>query len=371
MTQISIFRTSFVWVETVPAILAGPAPGVSAPYSFLGQYGGYAEAFDGCQAGRQAVEGLKLPWDTPRGNFFWKYYFEGKHAGEMTGVQAWKKFVPFRCDQSHTTLTSGAEAKVTFEAFYFPHGIAAVARANYRGQPKSALEIAQLALAVRYDYKFRIEGSAGPPDGVTLNGAAESALAFARERGFGNTDGFSGDNQPFSITTFLVGQDVLPLAQGSDEHFLLETVTSWNRNLKHADLAGMPLADAELVIRGANNDNIMYSRDRGRAIWLPREFAEQPNKPTLACYHRNITQASAQTLSLGEFVSWVAAQCDAQVPVAPAISDRAKRAAELLHLFYQGKTATGKKVTYRTASVVAQIDNAGWNKAINVVKALP
>lgn len=370
MTKISIFRTTFIWVETVPAILDDPTP-VPAPYSFLGRYGGYAAAFDDCMAGRPAIAALKLPWDGPQGNFFWKYYFEGKQAGAMTGVQAWRKLVPFRLDQPPVTVVSGGEAKFNFEAFYFPHGIAVVARANYRGQPKSALEIAQLATSARYDYKFAVEGSPGPATGVNLDAAAERLLAFNRKRDFGNADGFPGDNQPFSVTTFLVGENVTPLQQGSDEHFLLETVTSWNRNLKPADLAGKPLADASLVIRGTDNENIMYSRDRGRAIWLPRIFANDPNTSTLACYHRNVTQASVQTLSLGEFVSWVAAQFDLGVPVALQHKDRAKRAAELLRLLNDGKTQIGKKVTYRTASVLAQIENAGWTRAMDLIKALP
>lgn len=171
----------------------------------------------------------------------------------------------------------------------------------------------------------------------------ERALAVAREVGFGKVDGFPGDNQPFSITTFLVGQNVAPLAAGSDEHLLLETAASWNRQLKAADLAKLPRAGAELPIRDADDHNVMYGRKHGRAIWLTRAFDRNPDTPTLACYHRNVTQASLQTLSLGEFVSWTAAQHDAQPPVDPAVRERAKRAASLLQLFFDGKTASGKR----------------------------
>jgi hypothetical protein len=368
LTTISIFRTSFLWVETVPAVLAGACPN-NAPSTFLGRYGDYAAEFDRCQEGRPTGR-LTLPWSSPRGNFYWKYYFEGKHAGEMTGVQAWKKLVPFRMNLDCATATKDAEVRVSFEAFYFPHGIGVVARANYRGQPKSALEVARLALAVRYTYRFQIAGSS-TAGGFNLDQAAECALAVARERGFGKVDGFPGDNQPFSVTTFLVGQNIAPLAPGSDEHFLLETTTAWNHQLKAVDLAKLPLADARLSIRNGDDDNIMYGRKYGRAIWLTRAFDQNPDTPTLACYHRNVTHASLQTLSLGEFVSWTAAQYDAQAPVHPAVVDRAKRAASLLQLLFDGKTASGKKVTYRTASVAEQIATATWGTAMTVVKALP
>jgi hypothetical protein len=369
MTEISIFRTAFIWVETVPAILAG-AP-ADAAYAFLGQYGGYAQFFDQCQAGQATANALKLPWDNPNGNFYWRYYFEGKDAGDMTGAQAWKKFVPFQLDLPGKTVTSDAEARVTFEAFYAPQGIAVVAHVNYRGVPKSALDIAKLALAVRYDYRFQIDASPGPTVGVNLDRAADRALAVARARGFGKVDGFPGDNQPFSVTTFLVGENIVTPVEGSDEHLLLETVTSWDRNLTKADLAKRPLADAQLSIRGSSADNIMYARKNGRAIWRAHAFGENSPSPMLTCYHRNITQAGLQTLSLGEFVSWVAAQHDANVIVAPALDERAKRAATLLELFSEGKAATGKKITYRTDSVAAQIKKADWAKAIALVKGLP
>jgi hypothetical protein len=290
VTVISIFRTSFIWVETVPAVLAGACPN-DAPFAFLGRYGDYAEEFDRCQAGRPSGR-LGLPWHSSRGNFYWKYYFEGKRAGEMTGVQAWKKFVPFCMELDCTTVTPNAEARVFFEAFYFPHGLGVIARANYRGQPKSALEAARLALAVRYDYRFQIGGSSAAAGGVNLDQAAERALVLARQRGFGKVDGFPGDNQPFTITTFLVGQNVAPLAAGSDEHFLLEAVAGWNRRLKPADLAKLPLSTAQLPIRDGDDDNLMYGRKNGRAIWLTRAFDRNPDTPTLASYHRNITHAS-------------------------------------------------------------------------------
>jgi hypothetical protein len=36
---------------------------------------------------------LSVPWEKPTGHRFWKFYFEGKQAGEATGFQAWEKLV--------------------------------------------------------------------------------------------------------------------------------------------------------------------------------------------------------------------------------------------------------------------------------------
>jgi hypothetical protein len=371
VTTISIFRISFIWVETVPAILAKGVP-PSAPYAFLGQYGGYAKEFNACQAAmlppsRPSASGLKLPWNNPEGNFFWKYYFEGTHAGDVKGADAWGKIVPFQLELPCMTVTPDAEARVTFDSFYAPHGVAVIATANYREKcgkkPKSALDIAKLALAIRYDYRFRFDAS-DPAAGINLEKAAERALGLARQQGLGNVPGISKDARPFSVTTFLKGKDVDPIAQGSDEHFLLETVTTWNRYLKTADLASAPLADAPLKIRNADGENMMYARGRGRAIWFPREFVGN-NRPMLACYHRNITHASLQTQSLGEFVAWVADQHAASRPLAGTVDDRARRAAALLELFSNGK------VIYRTQSARAQIEFAKWAEAIAFAKKLP
>ena len=70
-------------------------------------------------------------------------------------------------------------------------------------------------------------------------------------------------------------------------------------------------------------------------------------------------------------MSWTAAEHEAGSRIDPAFRERAKRAASLLQLFSDGKTASGKKVTYRTASVAEQIGSAAWGNAMAVVKALP
>jgi hypothetical protein len=368
VTVISIFRTSFIWVQTVPAILSRK---VSGPYGFLGARGDYVDTFKACQSGALAAGVLALPWAKPEGNHYWRYYFEGQEAGEVSGEKAWKMLVPFcRKLDIATVSPDKPEARVTFDMYYAPQGLAAVARVNYRGVPKSPAEVAKLAHAVRYDYRFLPAGIADPPGGLSLDRSVEQAFAQVRRTEFGNADGFAGGGEPMSVTTFLQGANVRPVAQGSDEHLLLEAVTSWRRNLALGDLATRKLAEAQLAsVLNADAENMIYARGRGRAIWFPREFVGN-SRAMLPCYHQNTVVASLQTQSLGALVVWVASQLAQSNPVDPGVLDRAKRAAALLKIFANGGTA-GLKTTYRSASVQAQIANAKWDDAMKAVAAQP
>ena len=254
--------------------------------------------------------------------------------------------------------------------FYAPQGVALVARANYRGAAKSPLDAVKLLHAARYDYRFLLAGETIPAEGMSLSTIADRALTQVRKTDLGGADGYAEGNTPVTVTTFLQGENVQPIAQGSDEHFLLEAVTDWNRNLKMADLATHKLDSARLnKVLKADAENMMYARGRGRAIWFPRDFVGNA-KPSLSCYDRNIVQASLQTQSLGAFVSWAAGQIAQETPLDGAVLDRAKRAAALLQIFANGGTG-GLKVTYRSASVMEQIASAKWDDAIKAIQAVP
>lgn len=368
MTDISIFRTSFVWVQTVPAILSRKVPGA---YGFLGARGDYVDTFKACKEGTPAAGTLTLPWTKPEGNYYWRYYFEGQEAGEVSGEKAWKMLVPFcRKLDIATVSPDKPEARVKFDMYYAPQGLAAVARVNYRGGAKSPADAAKLAHAVRYDYRFLPAGVTDPAGGLSLDRAVDQAFAQVRKTELGNADGFAGGGEPISVTTFLQGANVQPVAQGSDEHLLLEAVTGWRRNLTAADLATRKLADAQLAaVLNADAQNMIYARGRGRAIWFPREFVGN-SRAMLPCYHQNTVVASLQTQSLGALVVWVATQLAQSNPVDPGVLERAKRAAALLKIFANGGTA-GLKTTYRSASVQAQVANAKWDDAMKAVAAQP
>lgn len=360
MTAITRFRVSFVWIETVPAILAKEvAPGL--PGFFLGHVGKYAEAFDRCRAGN-GPPGFALPWTRPMGNHYWRFAFAGRHAGDIDGASAWRQWVPFR-----TQLPYHAEAtappKVTFEAFCAPPGIALVANAYYRGPARTPLEVAGMAQAVRETLRFR---AAPPPAGdMRLETFAERALRDLVRRLFGDVSSYGGSHQPFTIATIVQGADVDPdtaMTEGSPEHRLLEAVTGWNRNYATMALPAGSLAACTLPRRktGAAGD-VVYARDLGRAVWLPREFTTPQQAPRLSCYHRNLLMASVRTLAIGEFVDWTARTLQGTPPPYPLLIERAKQAATLLAASAEGERA----VTYRSKSIDALVAAAAWHTALD------
>ena len=277
-TQFGNFKVSFIWVETIPAIAAQQL-GDKAPWGFLGIPGQFAKKFGELKAGGSSPE-LELPWQKPQGHHFWKYYFAGRHAGDIAGNDAWKSRVPLR---NKTAAKFAMEppkpedpqgAKVTFEVFYTPQGLGLVANAYYKGEDRLAQDIVQLAHGVRYRYRFRRDAERAG-GGMSLESAADHALATARKQAFGDAEAFSGRNQPFTIATFVHGQTDMPdVAEGSAVHRVLEALTGWNQDWPKMPLDHASLASARLAIHRQSKDDIVYARANGRAIWLPREFSK-------------------------------------------------------------------------------------------------
>lgn len=384
MANITIFRLSFLWVETIPAIVARDLP-LDAPFSFLSQQGDYVKRFSYLRTNPPPPIELSIPWEKPTGQRFWKFYFEGKQAGEVTGIQAWKKFVPFRkpfvCEQI-MPMNSGETTKVTFEVFYAPQGVALVANVNYRGEGKSLMEIATLAHHVRSSFRFSIDGLT-TKGGLSLDAIGEQALAKVRREHFGAVEGFPGHNQPFSIASFISGTDIerdQVIRQGSEEHRVLEAITGWNRYFPELDLATTPLADAKLPIHKVLPSDILYARKSARAIWLPRSIncksstttqtagissSPMSNTSLISCYHRNLLLATMLTLSMGEFVAWVAAQHSEGKAVREIHNERAKRMVSLLQMLSDGKNST-----YRTASIAQLIQDAEWPQQMALIRSV-
>jgi hypothetical protein len=365
-TQFGNFEVSFIWVETIPAIAAQQL-GDKAQWGFLGMPGQFAKKFGELKAGGSSPE-LGLPWQKRRGHHFWKYYFAGRHAGDIAGNDAWKSRVPLRNKTAVKIVMEPPKpedpqgAKVTFEIFYTPQGLGLVANAYYKGEDTLAEDIVQLAHAVRYRYRFRTDAGHGG-GGMSLESAADHALATARKPAFGDAEAFSGHNQPFTIATFVHGQTDTPeVAEGSAVHRVLEALTGWNQDWPKMPLDNASLASARLAIHRQSNNDILYGRANGRAIWLPREFSRPhpADPPRLSCYHRNLTLASLQAMSLGERVDLVAGRHQRGETVPPLLLQRAREAAYVLDRLGTGDP----KATYRTMSVDAQIKAANWRASI-------
>jgi hypothetical protein len=364
-TQFRNFRLSFIWVETIPAIFAQKL-GADAAYAFLGRPGGYAEKFNTLQGGG-AVADLQLAWPRPQGHHFWKHYFAGRHSGSVSGVDAWKKHVPLRGTTPINIVLDVAEPKATFEIFYMPQGIGLVANVYYRSDGGSKLldDIVKLALGVRYRYRFRRSGEP-PRNGRSLESMANHVLADARAHAFGKADAFAGSNLPFTVATFVQGETDHPddeVPQGGPVHRALEALTGWNEKYATMNLEKALLASARLAIHTRAESDLVYARKSGRAIWLPREFADASAHPRLSCYHRNLTLASLQTMSLGEFVGLTARQLQRGEKVSQMLLARAKSAAGVLSVLASGE----RQATYRTMSIDAQTKAGDWAASIDII----
>ena len=366
-TQFENFKVSFIWVVTVPAI-AEQKLGQSSNWQFLGMPGQFAKKFGELKATGGSLD-LQLPWRKPQGQHFWKHYFAGLHAGDVGGNDAWKSRVPLRGKGGAQILVEPPRppepqgAKVTFEVFYTPQGLGLVANAYYRGDPRSPEDLARLAQAVRNRYRFRLDArEAG--GGMSLQSAADHVLAAVKNQAFGAAEAWPGHNQPFTIATFIHGEvDAADVVAGSPVHKALEALTGWDENWQTKTLDQASLDSARLTaIAMRSPSDIVYARARGRAIWLPREFTKPlpADPPRLSCYHRNLTFASLQALSLGECVDLVAGRRQRGEAVAPLLLQRAREAARALDILATGDA----KATYRTISVEEQVGAANWRASI-------
>jgi hypothetical protein len=366
-TQFGNFKVSFIWVETIPAI-AEQQLGDKAPWRFLGMPGQFAKKWEELKASGGSPE-LHLPWQRPQGHHFWKYYFAGRHAGDIAGNDAWRSRVPLRSESAVKIALEPPKpaappgAKVTFEVFYMPQGLGLVANAYYKGEVRSANDLATLAHGVRYRYRFRMDARhAG--GGMSLQSAAEHALVAVRKQAFGDVEAFAGHNQPFTIATFVHGRtDMQDVVEGSPIHRVLEALAGWDDDWINMTLDNASLERAKLKpIHRQSKGNFVYARANGRAIWLPREFTRPhpADPPRLSCYHRNLTLASLQAMSLGEYVDLAARRCQRGETVRPLLLQRARESARLLDVFGTGDHTA----TYRTKSVDEQINAANWRPSI-------
>ena len=362
--QITNFRLSFIWTETVPAVLARTLD-AKQPFAFLGAVGGYAERFDAVQRGADA-QGLTVPW-LGSGNHYWKYSFARQRPAELTGATAWKYLVPLRASLPvRNALASGI--RTTFEAFYSPTGIALVANAYYRKEARSPIEIAELAHFFRYQAQFNPPKGQSSPKSLTA--MADKLIGNVRLNAFGATPSYSGSNQPFSIATVVqakVDDPTVSIAAGSDEHRALAAVSTWKQEYKTMPLGAEDLQTARLEESPRASSDFVYASQTGRAVWLPREFTRTGMMiRRMSCYHRNLTLCVMQTLLLGEFVDRVYQWHREKQPTVPLLLQRAQQAAALLDKSVDGD----RTLTYRTRNIQRIIDGANWRGAIDYVKTL-
>ncbi len=378
--QIQDFRVSFIWFETLLSFLGNKVPDPAhAPFNFLGRDDTYMQKFDDIKQGHDVATKLTPPWKDKSKQRFWFYYLERHPSKDVTAMQAWKGFVPFRGKVPFNKVTTPLlpEPKSFFlETFYYPHGMAVVATARCRNDFTLGKAV-ELAMQIRRDARFEVEIQGEAPDSFSLDELAEKAFDLLRVQAWG-TDTPAGPrtDPPFTIFTVVQGSGVDPsmaIPANGEIHRALEAVTRWQVN-KY----GIPtkLEEANLLaIRQASSNrplshlpppsHVLYATEKGRAVWFPETFMPGGKLSTLACYHRNLVFATLQVESLCGLASESANQPDVPDSLPETQSECLKRAALTLGRLYGG----AKLGTYSTWSARHQIDKNEMVPVVNKVRS--
>lgn len=354
MPRIKNFRISFVWIDTIPGLLDNQAP--DSEFAWLSRRGDFTVNFDNCQAGRRAGGGLAVPWLSPdSGRSFWRYYFEDKRLSRVTGNQAWKKLAPLRQDLYRIAPRELDFSELRLSAYCYAHGIALALTLNARGVNLEPLAVAKRAVALRREQLLVLPDQPRPR--FSLDVLHKTVRDRLHEEQFQSLDFHSGRNQPYSVVTILEADDVDPtstVTEGDDTHRALEAMTVWNPYFEATDLNQSPIASARVEGRKRLDSDLLYARDTGVAVWLPRELASgRKGLTALSCYHNNLLHGSMQVRSLAEFVHWTRRKTANGGAVSNAISNRAERSARLLQMIRSGDYAT-----YRSRCLEKVIDQS-------------
>jgi hypothetical protein len=310
--QIMDLRLSFIWVETVLDLLDDTIPG-DALMAFLGRPQSYAEMHERLAKNEATPFNLKAPWHAPEGRSFWTFYLDSKTPAEVIGEKAWKGLVPFRGAVPVKITAPYPKWRLVAEAFYYPHGMGLVITAIYNGT-LSLSEAVDQSFGIHGQQELDFEWKGGPVNSKKLDSIATICLTELRKATFGQKaiPAYS-TIIPFTVWTVVRGEGVSltnRIAPKSEVHKALEAVTGWQTSWASNPLPG-DFSDAVLKAQKPDQEgiakkkspNLLYGRNRGRAIWRPASFSSQGKKIyTLGCYHRNVVFAALQVESLGDLV---------------------------------------------------------------------
>jgi hypothetical protein len=357
--QIKDLRLSFIWVETVLDLLNGTIP-KDATMPFLGSSQDYADMHERLAKDEETPLHLKSPWHASEGRSFWTFYLDSKTPPEIIHEKAWKSLVPFRGAVPVKIIAPYPKWRFVAEAFYYPHGLGLVITAICSAT-LSLYEAVNQAFGIHGQQDLDFEWKGGPVNSKRLDSIATKCLTELRKAAFGQkaTPAYS-TIIPFTVFSVVRGEGASltnKMVAKSELHRALEAVTGWQTSWASDPLPG-DFSDAVLKAQKPEQEgsakkkspNLLYGRDRGRAIWRPASFSSQGKKiHTLGCYHRNVVFAALQVESLGDLVSLFAK--DLHKGKGPSLPlpyrDCAQFAARILRRFYKGIKPGYKSISAR------------------------
>jgi hypothetical protein len=368
--EFSDIRISFIWVETVLEGLRDmPRPG--ARLALLNDRISFAPFFE--KARKQPVPiddspgiSLQAPWPKPTGQRFWQPYLDQTSPSSVSGEQAWKSLVPLRAKLPFPITSSAVTTVPLFDVFFYPCGLALLG--TVRLSANLPLEAAvEEAFKIKRDKIFNVEWPAGLQQLLSLDAVAERALDAMRNWAWGEGSvAQRTDLDAFTIFTFTQGKgvDLVPISKTPDIQRALAAVTNWRPSWKTDPLADLEKARVSShKTPAAEARSLIYGGKRSRALWFPDLFAGSPTGSSLACYHRNLSQASLQVETLCGFARETAQRLADNKVLSFFETECTRNTAGILGRVYGGKKS------YRSWSLRAQIDNNDFVDDINAIRA--
>jgi hypothetical protein len=370
--QISCFRVSLIWYETILALLQENPPNV--PMAYLGRNYRYQPEFDRVNRQQSALfhanAAMRMevapPWPKPVGQKFWSYYLNSRDMGEVSGQTAWNRLVPFRIAPRFTIAAPAPVQFVLSEGFAFPQGFGWVLTLTCSGDftPEQAASTAQ---ALRRTCQFDATWENGQTEQCSLDLLSARVMRQLRARIFGREEqGSVLSIDPFTIFTVVQADGVdadVPVEFHAPVLRLLEAVTNWRTTWETDPLPQLPTVTIDH--RTSPAGHILFGRSRGRAIWFPSLFPLPEGalrRNSLSCYHRNLVFATLQAESLLGLLAVIVGSPGSNMP--GTLDSCVHNASGIVGRMYGGVADT-----YRSGTLRAQVDQQSLVAQVNAVRA--
>jgi len=337
-------KVSFIWTRTFFELF-DDSKSPQSPFSYFtkpSEYKAKIRSLYSCNAD------LTLPWrlnvHPEKTNSFWKCYLDDMNplsaAPDVIATRCFPLHVPVRKSLTKMVTvnlpqTISLQNRVSFEGFFYRHGVSVVCTFSLHDCPSLADAVDQ-AMSFRHTPLFSIPSNKNP---VTLNPVGEYCLNLLTQDIAVVTEWH--DEEIFSLVTIIQGESDQMLQQGDNIHRVLEALASWNRNWKQMSLPD--LNEHVLPIKIREPGDVMYGHSNSRVLWIPRLF----NTYALEWYSRNLLIASMQVKSHRDFI--VRADNNNLIKPGTRLWDYAKRSEAIIRNMEKGLK------TYRTLSVSSQI----------------
>ncbi|PKO12965.1 MAG: hypothetical protein CVU39_21235 [Chloroflexi bacterium HGW-Chloroflexi-10] len=333
----------------------------SSPVSKLLKPSTYESAFRSYQ--RYGLENPEIWKEAPeKGSEFWKKHLD-KLPKNASPTQAFEFLVPVYISSKHFPVftlqkqinwNDNAEIHIQPEGFVYPHAISI--GLNFRIKFRKPTDIwpdcITLLHQIGLEKIFVNENNQNSDVLFLLSSLLSAVRKIAWGESFPNGRKFPGKFT--AITTFIDGKagEPIPLL---DLRKSIQSLCNWQTNdlsmTNPKDLEQLKLTDQRSHY--FENTHGVYGNKTAhhRVVWMPEYFAlNKPQRPTLGCYHKNLTMLSTHIQSLIALLQTTTEYKSKGIPT-PYHKSLYNNAFNLLEKFY-----TGDPSVYKSGSALDQIE---------------